>query len=52
MTGLPTASLYKEMREGRFPEPVRISARSVRWHRAEVEAWLASRPRASGQAEV
>lgn len=30
-----------------FPEPVELGSRSVRWVRAEVEAWVLSRPRKS-----
>jgi prophage regulatory protein len=37
--------LYAEMQAGRFPEPVVIGARSVAWVEAEVDAWIASRPR-------
>ena len=41
-------TIYRLMRAGQFPEPIRIGPRAVRWLRSEVEAWLASRPRATG----
>ena len=41
-------TIYRLMRASQFPEPIRIGPRAVRWHESEIEAWLASRPRASG----
>lgn len=46
--GLTVTTIYRKMRDGSFPEPVRISKRAVRWHESEIEAWIASRPRATG----
>ena len=43
------ASIYRRMRSGHFPEPLKISARAVRWRADEVEAWIASRDRATGE---
>lgn len=48
-TGLSRSSLYRLMRQGMFPEPIRVGARAVRWPESEVSAWLASRPRATGE---
>ena len=45
---LARTTLYKMMREGQFPCPIRIGARAVRWLQSEVEAWIQSRPRATG----
>ena len=47
-TGPGRSSLYRLMRAGEFPEPFRISAKSVRWSSAEVEAWATALPRSSG----
>lgn len=49
-TGLATTTIYRKMREGSFPEPVKVGARAVRWPASEIEAWLADRPRATGEA--
>lgn len=49
LTGLTCSSIYRLMRRGEFPEPIRIGERAVRWPEAEIEAWIASRPRASGE---
>ena len=49
--GLTKTTIYRLMRAGRFPEPLKISTRAVRWSASEIEAWLADRPRASGEAQ-
>ena len=49
--GLSRSSVYRLMRDGAFPEPLKVGLRSVRWPQAEIEAWVASRPRASGDAK-
>ena len=49
-TGLSTTTIYRLMRAGRFPIPVKISPKAVRWPASEIEAWLASLPRATGDA--
>ncbi len=43
------STIYKLMRAGAFPEPLKIGPRAVRWPQSEIEAWLASRPRATGE---
>ena len=52
MTGLSCAGIYKLMRQGRFPEPLKVTTRAVRWRRSELEAWLAARPRARGEGRI
>lgn len=49
-TGLSRTSLYRLMRDGVFPEPIRVGPRAVRWPESEIAAWLAARPRATGEA--
>ncbi|HZF84173.1 MAG TPA: AlpA family phage regulatory protein [Burkholderiaceae bacterium] len=41
MTGMGTTTIYKLMREGKFPQPVRRNARCVRWKASAVRAHLA-----------
>ncbi|WP_419923379.1 helix-turn-helix transcriptional regulator [Candidatus Poriferisodalis sp.] len=48
LCGLSTSSLYRAMRRGDFPEPLRIGARAVRWRSDEIASWIEGRPRASG----
>ncbi len=45
---LARTTVYRLMRSGEFPEPVRVGVRAVRWREAEIDEWLASRPRSSG----
>ena len=42
-------TIYRLMREADFPEPIRLGPRCVRWYESEIEAYLASRPRATGE---
>ena len=46
--GLRRSALYRLMRAGQFPVPLKIGPRAVRWPSSEIEEWLASRPRATG----
>lgn len=42
--GLSETTFEKEVREGRAPKPRKLSDRRVGWLRAELDAWLLSRP--------
>ena len=46
--GITTSTLYRMMRSGEFPEPLRLGSRCVRWSENEVETWVSNRPRATG----
>ena len=46
--GIARSTIYRLMRESRFPQPLRIGERAVRWSEAEIVGWLASLPRATG----
>ena len=39
LIGVCRSTLYRWISEGSFPEPVRISERSVRWKIDDIEAW-------------
>jgi prophage regulatory protein len=41
--GLGRSSVYQLIRQGRFPRPVHLSARTVGWIESEVEQWIAER---------
>ena len=47
-TALARSTIDGKMRDGSFPEPLKIGVRAVRWPESEIEAWLAARPRATG----
>lgn len=40
---LSRATLYREMRRGAFPKPVRTSRNRIAWLKPEVDEWLAER---------
>lgn len=41
LTGRSTASIYRDMKLGRFPRPVAIGRNSRAWRMSEVAAWQA-----------
>ena len=40
MTGLSSASIYKQIRLGNFPEGIKLTARCTGWALSDVEAWI------------
>ena len=42
LLGIGKSTLFAMVREGRFPRPIKISARCTRWKAGEVTAWLKS----------
>ena len=50
--GLGRSSIYRLMRMGKFPLPIKIGLRAVRWPASEIERWIADRPRATGERSV
>ena len=48
-TGLTRSTIYRLMRAGEFPEPLKLGPRAVRWRATEIESWIAERPRATGE---
>ena len=47
--GVSRSWIYCEMRAGRFPEPIRIGKRAVRWKVVDLDEWAAGRPVAHGE---
>ena len=47
--GVSRSWIYCEMRAGRFPEPVRIGMRAVRWRVSDLDEWAAGRPVSHGE---
>ncbi|MCY4509607.1 MAG: AlpA family phage regulatory protein [Acidobacteria bacterium] len=43
-TALSRSAVYALMAESRFPKPIRIGSRAVRWVEREVLDFIASRP--------
>ena len=48
LTGLSTASIYRKMRDGSFPRPLKVGVRAVRWSLSEIQAWLSNCPHSEG----
>jgi prophage regulatory protein len=42
-TGLKRSSLYKLIKTGDFPKPIKITAKAVAWPSNEVEDWISER---------
>ena len=45
-TRLSRSTIYALKAAGLFPQPVRVSTHAVRWIAAEIDDWIATRPRA------
>lgn len=45
--GLSSSSIYKNVRSGTFPQPIKIGLRASAWIKPEVEAWIEQRIGAS-----
>ena len=43
VTGIKKTKIYDEIKQGRFPQPVRLGTRSVGWLADEVQLWITQR---------
>ena len=52
LTTLPASVVYRMMRSGNFPRPLKLGdggkSAAVRWRSDEIGEWIASRPRGGG----
>jgi prophage regulatory protein len=44
--GVKKTAIYEAIQHFGFPEPIQLTPRAVGWIESEVDAWIASRPRA------
>ncbi len=44
------SELYRRVKSGRFPAPIKLGARAVAWRESDVDAWMATL--AAGQASA
>jgi len=49
VTGLSKATLWRLVKTGDFPQPIKLSERAVGWKASEIDAWIESRPRATSE---
>ena len=43
--GIARATIYRMMKDGRFPRPYKIGAKSVRWRDCDVSDWIDAQKR-------
>lgn len=52
MVALPQSVVYRMMKAGNFPRPLKLGdggkSAAVRWRSDELEAWIETRPRGGG----
>ena len=41
-TGLDITTIYRKMKAGTFPQPVRVGKRRVAWRESDIAAWQSS----------
>lgn len=41
-TGLSESTIYRKMKQGKFPQRVKISINGVGWYESEVNRWIRS----------
>ena len=51
MVGLSRSTIYDAMRRGEFPLPLKVGPKAVGWRSSEIEAWVESRPLATGEVD-
>jgi len=39
--GIKKSKVYTLLKEGKFPQPVRLGSRSVRWKSSDIQKWIA-----------
>ena len=43
LTGLPRSTIYDKIAKGEFPQPIKLSMKSVGWLESEIAAWQQAR---------
>ncbi len=51
-TTLHIATVYKMLRDNRFPQPVRLGPQTVRWRESEIDQWIERLPRVESSPEL
>ena len=50
--GLSRPSIYRLMKAGDFPRPLRVGVRGVRWRSMDLDEWLAEREVAGSESRA
>lgn len=48
-TGLKRSTIYKLVKEGKFPKPISLTERCVAWQSSAVDAWIQQRIKSGGE---
>ena len=48
-TGLSHSSIYKQIRLGLFPRPIKLTARASGWEESAVQAWIEKKAKESAK---
>lgn len=48
-TGLSRSAIYAEMQSGKFPKPLRLTAKAVGWTDHSISEWIKSRSPATSE---
>lgn len=51
MTCFSRSTIYRQISEGTFPRPLRVSANSVRWRLSDLQKWMDTLPNTSASGE-
>ena len=46
MTGLSRTSVWRQIKAGTFPKPVKLGPRAVGWRASDIDGWARNRPEA------
>lgn len=46
--GLKRSTIYDWMRSGRFPRPMRLGPKAVRWRQSDITTWMEELRRSNG----
>ena len=48
-TGLSRSTIFRKVRDGTFPAPVKIGKRALRWLESGIRVWIDSCPPSNGE---
>lgn len=52
LVSLHRVTIYKWIKRGQFPSPVRIGLRNNAWRESEIAEWIAARPKVRSDGSV
>jgi prophage regulatory protein len=52
MTGLSKTTIYDLIKQGKFPDRIKVTERASRWKSADIDAWIDGRVAASHEQVV